>query len=70
VPATFAVVYDPAGAVPAAYAVRAMPSSYVVDANGTIVAVELGFRDESTGAVEQRIRALLGARPRATPQPR
>ena len=62
VPASFPVVYDPAGATPASYAVRAMPSSYLIDASGKIVDVELGFRDERKGALEARIRALIGAR--------
>jgi thiol-disulfide isomerase/thioredoxin len=62
VPASFPIVYDPAGATPASYAVRAMPSSYLIDAGGKIVDVELGFRDERKGALEERIRALTGAR--------
>jgi thiol-disulfide isomerase/thioredoxin len=61
VPASFPIVYDAAGATPASYAVRAMPSSYVIDASGRIVEVELGFRDERKAALEERIRALLGA---------
>jgi len=61
VPASFAVVYDPTGATPTAYAVRAMPSSYLIDSRGAIVDVELGFRDERKAALEERIRALLGA---------
>jgi cytochrome c biogenesis protein CcmG/thiol:disulfide interchange protein DsbE len=62
VPASFPIVYDPAGATPAAFAVRAMPSSYLVDASGRIVDVELGFREERKGALEERIRALIGSR--------
>ncbi len=62
VPASFAVVYDAAGATPSAYAVRAMPSSYIVDASGRIVDVELGFRDDATAALEEKIRALLVAK--------
>ncbi|HEX3633303.1 MAG TPA: TlpA disulfide reductase family protein [Casimicrobiaceae bacterium] len=61
-PAQFAVAYDQAGATPLAYAVRAMPSSYLIDSHGTVVEVELGFRDERKGALEQRIQALLAAR--------
>jgi len=37
-----------------------MPSSYLVDASGRIVAVEQGFRDEDRAAVEGRIRTTLG----------
>jgi len=58
--ATFAVVFDPVGATPAAYAVRAMPSSFLIDARGAIVQVEPGFRDEQKATLEARIRTLVG----------
>ena len=61
-PAEFTVVYDVAGAVPAAYAVKGMPSSYVIDPSGNVSAVEQGFRDESPTMLEQKIRALLAPR--------
>jgi cytochrome c biogenesis protein CcmG/thiol:disulfide interchange protein DsbE len=60
--AQFAVAYDHAGATPLAYAVRAMPSSYLIDSRGKVVEVEEGFHDERKGALEQRIQALLAAR--------
>ena len=58
-PGQFTIVYDPAGAAPAAWQVKAMPTSYLVDASGRVVLVESGFRDERKGEVEQRIRAAL-----------
>jgi thiol-disulfide isomerase/thioredoxin len=61
-PAAFGVVYDPAGASPAAYAVPGMPTSYLIDPRGTIVHVEQGFGDDRKAALEARIRALLGDR--------
>ena len=61
-PAEFTVVYDAPGAVPAAYAVKGMPSSYVIDQSGNVSAVEQGFRDESRTMLEQKIRALLAPR--------
>ena len=61
-PAQFTVVYDAAGATPAAFAVKGMPSSYLLDRNGRVVMVEQGFRDEQKAAVESRIRELLAAR--------
>ena len=45
-----------------AFDVKGMPSSYLVDRNGIVVAVEEGFRDEHVAALEARIRALLAAR--------
>ena len=56
------VVYDPAGKSPASWQVKAMPSSYLVDASGKVVLVETGFKDERKGEVEERIRAALGVR--------
>ena len=61
-PARFTVVYDAPGATPAAWAVKGMPSSYLVDRSGRVVMVEQGFRDEQKAVVEQRIRDLVAAR--------
>jgi cytochrome c biogenesis protein CcmG, thiol:disulfide interchange protein DsbE len=57
--ARFAVVYDPDGKAPLAYAVAGMPSSYLIDRNGNVAAVEAGFLDERTAAREDAIRSLL-----------
>ncbi len=58
-PASFTIVYDPAGKTPEAYAVKGMPSSYLIDGDGRVVAVETGFRDEQKAELEARIRSLL-----------
>ena len=60
--ARFAVVYDEQGATPQAYSVKGMPSSYLIDARGTVVDVELGFRDDRKDAIEDQIRSLLSTR--------
>jgi len=60
--AEFIVVYDAPGAIPAAYAVQGMPSSYLIDPGGNVVAVEQGFRDQSPAALEEKIRALIASR--------
>jgi thiol-disulfide isomerase/thioredoxin len=62
VPATFPVVYDAAGATPGAFDVKGMPSAYLIDRNGIVVAIEEGFHDDRAAALEARIRALLSAR--------
>lgn len=59
VPARFTVVFDAEGKTPAAFDVKGMPSSYLIDREGRLVAVEEGFHDERAGAIEQRIRGLL-----------
>ena len=61
-PAQFTIVYDAAGTTPAVWAVKGMPSSYLVDRSGRVVMVEQGFRDEQKAGVESRIRELLAAR--------
>ena len=61
-PAEFAVVFDPAGVSPGAYAVPGMPTSYLIDARGNIVHVEQGFLDDRQAALEARIRSLLATR--------
>jgi cytochrome c biogenesis protein CcmG/thiol:disulfide interchange protein DsbE len=61
-PAQFTIVYDPAGAVPEKFAVKGMPSSYLIDAKGNVVAVEHGFHDDRKGPLEDQIKALLAAR--------
>lgn len=58
-PASFTIAFDAAGKTPAAYDVKGMPSSYVVDRKGNVVAIEEGFHDERRDAIEARLRALL-----------
>ena len=62
VPAAFTIVYDMPGATPTAYAVKGMPSSYLIDAAGRIVAVEQGFREERAAELEAQVRAMIGAK--------
>ena len=59
-PANFTIVFDEAGATPTAYAVKGMPSSYLIDGKGNVVFVERGFLDEHKADLEQRIAALVG----------
>jgi cytochrome c biogenesis protein CcmG, thiol:disulfide interchange protein DsbE len=59
VPASFPVVFDEQGTTPAAFDVKGMPSSYLIDRHGVVVAIEEGFHDERKADIEARIRALL-----------
>ena len=61
-PAQFTVVYDPAGTTPSAWNVKAMPTSFVVDAKGNVAVIESGFRDENVAELEGRIKTLVGNR--------
>jgi cytochrome c biogenesis protein CcmG, thiol:disulfide interchange protein DsbE len=57
--ARFPVVFDIAGNMPLAYSVQGMPSSYLIDARGTVVLVEQGFRDDRKAEIEKQIQSLL-----------
>jgi cytochrome c biogenesis protein CcmG, thiol:disulfide interchange protein DsbE len=58
-PAQFTVVFDPAGTTPAAWNVKAMPSSFLIDAKGNVVDVESGFHDHKVAELESRIKTLV-----------
>jgi thiol-disulfide isomerase/thioredoxin len=62
IPASFPVVFDEAGASPAAFGVKGMPSSYLIDARGNVAFVERGFVDASRVELEDRIKSLLASR--------
>jgi cytochrome c biogenesis protein CcmG, thiol:disulfide interchange protein DsbE len=61
-PAAFTVVFDPAGTTPTAWNVKAMPTSFVIDAKGNIAMVEAGFKDENVPELENRIKTLVGSK--------
>ena len=58
-PANFTIAFDEAGTTPSAYAVKGMPSSYLIDSRGNVTYVERGFLDEHKAELEQRIAAAL-----------
>ena len=62
-PATFRIVYDPAGALAARYEVPGMPSSYVIDAKGDIVGTHIGFRNALRAEREAELQKLLETQP-------
>jgi len=64
---TFPILLDPPGAVANRYAVRGLPTSYLVDRDGTIVSREVGARDWA-GASARRLveKVLLGPAASAT----
>jgi thiol-disulfide isomerase/thioredoxin len=59
IPASFMIGYDEMGVTPAAYYVKKMPTSVLIDASGKIAAMHAGFTNESRDEVESRIRAAL-----------
>ena len=64
VPAEFALRFDPAGALAKQYGVQAMPSSFLIDSDGNVLASHAGFRTADTADYERAIQdALSKSRP-------
>lgn len=61
-PAQFTVVFDPKGQTPKLFDVKAMPSSYLIDGDGKVVHVHVGFRDADRAALEAAIDNALAQR--------
>jgi thiol-disulfide isomerase/thioredoxin len=61
VPADFDLRYDPAGALAERFDIVAMPSSFLIDADGKVVATHYGFRTEDTDDYEAAIVTALEA---------
>lgn len=58
-PAHFEVLFDADGQCAQSFDVQAMPSSYIIDHNGVIRHVHLGFRSGEADEIEQAIQELL-----------
>ncbi|MEX0618890.1 MAG: TlpA disulfide reductase family protein [Pseudohongiellaceae bacterium] len=59
-PLDFRIPSDIEGETPELYRVIGMPTSYLVDAEGTVRMVHVGFRDGDVEKIEAEIRDLLG----------
>ena len=59
-PVDFVVLSDPEGTSPAAYGVRGMPTSYLIDPEGKIVLVHEGFKRSDGERIEQQILEVAG----------
>jgi cytochrome c biogenesis protein CcmG/thiol:disulfide interchange protein DsbE len=60
-PARFTVAYDTNGQVAQAYQPKGMPTSYLIDANGVVRAVHVGFRDRDKEELERELAAAVAA---------
>jgi len=58
-PANFTVAFDPSGKTAESYSVDVMPSSFLIDRKGELVAIHKGFRQVDSAALEKEIRQLL-----------
>jgi len=61
-PADFSIYYDHERQLARQYGVEAMPSSFLIDREGTVVARHLGFKSADTDEYEAEIVALLGSK--------
>jgi cytochrome c biogenesis protein CcmG/thiol:disulfide interchange protein DsbE len=61
-PARFALKFDPSGTLARKFDVQAMPSSYLLDASGNVVATHAGFKLADTDRYESQIKAALTSR--------
>jgi len=60
-PAKFTLKFDPAGALARKFDVQTMPSSYVLDAAGNVIAKHFGFKLGEADEYEAQIRAALAS---------
>ena len=58
-PIDYPTTFDPNGSCPQTFEVKAMPSSYLVDKDGVIRYIHLGFRDEDKSIIEKQIVDLI-----------
>jgi len=58
-PASFTIAYDTSGDTPRRYAVKAMPTSLLIDPAGRVVLVHAGFKTEDRAALEDAIKNAL-----------
>lgn len=56
---TFTIAHDPSGKIAKAYKLRGMPSSYLIDRNGQLVKIHMGFRNKDKATMEAAIKTLL-----------
>lgn len=62
VPATFTVAFDAKGDTARRFEVKGMPSSYLIDREGRLIAVHKGFKPADRQDLEARIAQALSAR--------
>lgn len=58
-PVNYTILRDPQGTAPKAFGVAGMPSSYLIDRNGVVRGVQIGFEPKDIKALRARIRGLL-----------
>ncbi len=52
IPADFTVLFDPKRIVAKIYALKGMPTSFLIDRSGNVISTHLGFQKDRTGELE------------------
>jgi thiol-disulfide isomerase/thioredoxin len=60
VPAKFKIAYDPKGEVAKQYAIKGMPSSFLIGRDGKVVSAHTGFNNGSREQLERAVEQALG----------
>jgi thiol-disulfide isomerase/thioredoxin len=60
IPADFTVAYDPEGKLVSAIGAKVMPSSYIIEPDGSIANRHIGFMEKAMPEYELSIRTALG----------
>ncbi len=55
----FTVLFDPQGQTAERYGLETMPSSYLLDQSGKVIAIHSGFNAAKTAEIEKQIKSLL-----------
>jgi thiol-disulfide isomerase/thioredoxin len=63
IPAEFAIRFDPDGKLAKQFDVQAMPSSFVLDSDGKVLAAHYGFKLADAADYERQIQAALAGQP-------
>jgi thiol-disulfide isomerase/thioredoxin len=63
VPAEFALRFDPSAALAKEFGVQTMPSSFLIDADGKVLASHFGFKTADVADYERAIEAALAQSP-------
>lgn len=61
VPASFNVAFDAQGDTPKRYAIKGMPTSVLIGADGRVIQIHNGFREDDRKALEDAIAGALSA---------
>ncbi|VAW52117.1 Thioredoxin family protein [hydrothermal vent metagenome] len=61
-PVNFDIAYDPDGRVASKYKLKVMPSSYLIDRDGTLVFAHKGYREDDSNEIEKKIQKLINSK--------